>query len=247
MPLGFLLILARVFGTWHRGALPGLRATHARKDDFSRAVALVYNDYKPECCYWLVLEKLQQMVLVGILQLCWPGSLTQVGLALMYAIIHYSLLLRLWPYKSHRRNNLAAGTSMSLISLFFCTVFLRVASLTEETTIQERMSTEQVAAFDVPANMLTIITFACVLGILLLSATVSLTQISEETQLMVNLSLAKSARRLRYISSDRQVLAPFVELHEFHLFLSHVWATAQGTLPNIHITYSSRLANQGLI
>ena len=221
-----MLLLARVFGSWSEGSLPKLSATRARKDDFSRAVSLVYSGYKPECCYWLVLEKAQQTILVGVMQLFWPGSVTQIGLALLYCIIHYSLLLRIWPYKSHRCNNVAAATNLSLIGLFFAAVFLRFASLTEMPTIQERMSNEVETAFDVPANMLGALTFACVVGVLGFSAAVSSAQISEQTQRTL---LAQSTRRLRYIASDRQVFAPLLRLDEFHLFLSHVWSTAQGT------------------
>ena len=223
--LGFLLLLARVFGSWSEGSLPKLSATRARKDDFSRAVSLVYSAYKPECCYWLVLEKVQQTMLVGVMQLFWPGSVTQIGLALLYCIIHCVLLVRIWPYKSHRCNNLAAATNLSLIGLFFAAVFLRFASLTEMPTIQERMSNEVETAFDVPANMLGVLTFACVLGVLVLSAAVSSAQISAQTQRTL---LAQSTRRLRYIASDRQVFAPLLRLDQFHLFLSHVWSTAQG-------------------
>ena len=188
----------------------------------------MHSDYKPECCYWLVAEKIQQMVLVGIMHLFWPGSFIQIGLALLYVTMHSFLLLRIWPYKSHRRNNLAAMTGMALFGLFFCAGFLRVLSLTEEPAINKRMSSEQAIAFDVPANSLTYITFACVVGCFVLLAAVSMARISEEMQLKMQLSLAKSSRRLRYIADDRQVLAPSVGPDEFHLFLSHVWSTAQG-------------------
>ena len=253
IPLGFLLILARVFGTWPEGNLcPKMNAARARKDGFSRAVSLVYSGYKPERCYWLVVEKVQPVVLVGILQLFWPGSLTQIGLALLYSIMHCCLLLRVWPYKSHWRNNLAAATSMSLIGLFFSAAFLRVSSLTEESTIKERMSNEQVDAFDTPANMIVLLTFACVGGVLVISAAVSMAQMSEEQQLLTQITLAKSSRRLRHSASNRQVFAPLLEPGHFHLFLSHVWSTAQDQMrlvkqqlhelvPNLRVFLGARL------
>ena len=233
IPLSFTLILARVFRVrveLQHGWLLRVRGTRARQDRLSRAVALIYRDYKPACSYWLVVEKFQQMTLVGAMQLVWPGSLTQIALALLYSILHTFFLLRVWPFKSHRHNNIAAAANISLVGLLFCASFLRVVALTELPTIKVHMSNEQVTAFQVPANILSFITLGCVLGVVIILGGVSLLQIAEEAQVVTRLALARSSRRLRYINTDREVLAPAVPHTEFHAFLSHVWGSAQGTL-----------------
>ena len=109
------------------------------------------------------------------------------------------------------------------------TIF-KVGALTELHDVQRVISLEQRSVFHVPSATLSIALIVCVLSSLALSLVMLVVQLRNERARMALEALADKARRLRMKDSKALVHVPAIQAGGFHIFLSHVWGTGQGTL-----------------
>ena len=83
-----------------------------------------------------------ETILVGALQLVSRGTITQSLLALLISIAYLFVVLRIWPYKDERKNNISAVSNLALVGLFICCIAFRIERLIESEPLQTDARTE---------------------------------------------------------------------------------------------------------
>lgn len=89
------------------------------------------------------------------------------------------------------------------------------------------MSYEQHEDFVLLHRPLVVVLVLSVVGSLILSAVLVTVQAGQYARELLAKQRAERARRLRWCSTDADVLAPSIASGEYHLFLSHVWGSGQ--------------------
>ena len=186
----------------------------------SNAARFLYAEYDRRYFWWELMEMGRRFLLVG-LYVIFPfrqGSIMQVAVANLTAVIFLVLQLEVKPYRNPFDDYLAVGCSLSLVVMLLCTIFYKYISLTELPGIRNRMSLELKNDYYVEGVLLSTMFIICVFGGLVLSALITAQQIA--TTIKNNAKL----RRLKYTATGKWVECKHVtKPQSFHLFLSHAW------------------------
>eukprot|EP00966_Prymnesium_polylepis_P120160 2776615-Prymnesium_polylepis.1 len=86
----------------------------------SRAVGFLHREYLPSFCFWELVEMLRRFLLVGVYVVMpyHQGSMMQLALAALTAIIFLMIQAQAMPYRSTTDNYLGVGCSFCLAVLF---------------------------------------------------------------------------------------------------------------------------------
>jgi len=219
-PVGLLVLNAiLLFRTRH--AIVSKRPTA-----LSKSIAFLHKQYKPEFFWWELIEMLRRFVLVGLMVLM-QDTMMQLLIGMLLAAAFLLFQVQAAPYMSMTDNLLAAASSFCLVVVFLSSIAFKYTVLVDVPDIQTIMSSEQRGLYVLNQELLTAITILSVLGALIASAAIFVLQLFAEQERHRREVLASKARRLRYKSNNKEVKAPTIGPDEFHLFLSHVWGTAQ--------------------
>ena len=156
-----------------------------------------------------------------------PGSLLQVMLGLLFALIYLVIQHQLGPYNTLTDNFVALTSSFSLVVLFLSCVVIKVQTLIDLDDVRSRLPDSLVDVFDLPTDLILALSFGAVVACLAAAALAVSLQLSEDHRRAQLESLQQKARRLRLTANDREVDPPLIGPGRYHLFLSHVWSTAQ--------------------
>ena len=107
--------------------------------------------------------------------------------------------------------------SFLLVVLFLGCLILKYRDLTETQDIQTHMSIEQKEDYLLPMAALTYVFFFAVLGTLLLSVMILFVQRAHDIWLERREAITAKARRLKYVDSGKEVVAPQISDGMFHL------------------------------
>ena len=169
----------------------------------------------------------------------------QLVLGTLFAAILLFIQALSSPYVATSDNYLASASSFSVVIVLLSFVGFKNAALVDLPDIQEKMSREQKDVYLLDTGLLTTVLFLSVLSSLVVATVIFFFQLAAETARRHGEARASSARRLRYVSDDREVeLGPpaipektptsFEPTYQmgavsgrFHIFLSHVWGTGQ--------------------
>lgn len=203
-------------------ASPAIRK--GRPTDLSRALVFLHRDYSPRFCWWETMEMLRRFILVGALQLLPTGSFTQISAAFIFALLYMVIQLQAQPFKGVRNNFLAMIVSLMITSMLFCCLLVRL-----DLVMRLSMPLDWRKRFSVPTLAITVgFSISVVVVLIFLLGVLTMQAADEQARLRHEEKSARS-RRLRYMSDDDEVLVPPVAFDGFHVFLSHVWGTGQGT------------------
>ena len=75
---------------------------------------------------------MRRLVLVGVAVIVSKGSMVQLVLATVFSLIYLTMQLQIGPYKRISDDGVAISSTFSLAVLFFSSVILKFASLTEQ-------------------------------------------------------------------------------------------------------------------
>ena len=132
------------------------------------------------------------------------------------------------PYLYLADDYLANGCSFFLLLAFLCCILFKIDALTENELVHARMSGEQQTDFLLPVDHIATILMVCVVGAVVFSVTILSLQLAAERRRHLREARYKKARRLRYAGDESEVhIPPPEDGQDYHLFLSHVWSTAQ--------------------
>ena len=233
-----------------RKAIVGKRQTM-----LSLATAFLHKEYKPSFFFWEIIEMFRRFWLVGVMVVIENGKMLQLILGAVFATILLFLQLLTAPYIATSDNFLAGVSSFALLIVFLCSIGFKDAALTDLSDIREKMSREQKETYTLDTRLLTVIIFLAVIASLVVATVIFFFQLAAERARKRSEARASSARRLRYVSDDREAelgqpiipdkaapsFAPTYQMGavsgRFHIFLSHVWGTGQ-VVPT-HLSTSS--------
>ena len=194
----------------------------------SHALSFVTDEFEADMFWWEVLEMLRRFLLVGMMSIVLEGTLVQICIAALFCILYLVLQLQANPYKDPSDDYVALASTASLAVLFFSCVVLKVGVLTDTPEVNSILTDRLRERFEVPAAMLSVVIFGSVVCALVISFFVTMHLMRRDRQQRLLEERAAKARRLLYVASKQQVIPPVLggDLC-YHIFLSHVWSTAQ--------------------
>ena len=221
--------------------------TSGKPSPLSEAIGFLHSEYRPALYWWELMEMLRRLILVGALVVFRQGSIEQVAFGTLFALVYSAIQMTAAPYRKFSDNFFASACSLLLSVLFLLCLLFKYAALTQLPTLNlTPEQREYTYAFD-SLMFSGVLTVVCVSAFALLGV-VFIFQAGDETRRMQREARAAKARRLRYVSTEDEVVlgAPrippctkprfeptvdFGNVHDgrrlFHIFLSHVWGTGQ--------------------
>jgi len=228
--IAWVAILLYPCGLLAVNALLLFRARHAilsqRPSALSTAIGFLHRQYEPHFFWWEICEMLRRFVLVGVMVLL-QDNIMQLIIGMLLATAFLLFQAQAAPYVSMADDLLASMASFCLVVVFVSSIAFKYTVLIDLPDIQIKMSSEQRSLYVLNHEAQTIITIMAAIGALVASATIFVLQLFAEQERRRREALASKARRLRYMSNNKEVEAPAIGTDEFHLFLSHVWGSAQ--------------------
>ena len=210
----------------------------------SEALRFVYADYELWCYWWEVLEMARRFLLVGLMSIVLKGTIVQLVIAALFCIFYLVLQLQAKPFVRAADDYVALASTTSLAVLFFLCVVLKVGVLTDTPEVDAILPPRLRANFAVPSALLTVGMLGSVIACLVLSFVISLQQAKDERQRQLLEAREAKAKRLIHETTGRPVVPPLLASQAsrtsrgtvgeskskraaYHIFLSHVWSTAQ--------------------
>ena len=109
-----------------------LRARRALLDEkpttLSKALSFLVRDYEPAYFWWELVEAWKKLFLVGFAVLISPGSLLQLVVSFIFALICMLLTSAARPFKSNGDNYFSQACSFGLVAVFFFSIILKVTT-----------------------------------------------------------------------------------------------------------------------
>ena len=164
----------------------------------STTLAFLHESYRPEICWWMLVDVAHAIMLTGFLALVDPGHPVQLELALLVATGFQLLTSWARPYTLPGNNFVAMLTSAALVVLLLASLGVQTAAATGESRDTLLLSITLLGG--------TFVVFAFTLLILLCN-------------------LAVGSRRLRWARDDSIVEVPALRPGEAHVLIVCDWLT----------------------
>lgn len=223
-PFGLLVL----YGTLLFSARRAIRTS--KPTALSIAIGFLHQEYEPQFFWWELAEMTRRLTLVGLFVIgpYGRGSLMQIVVAALFCIIFLTIQVQAKPYNEIHDDYLALACSFGITVAFLCCIVYKIDTLTDLMEIKARMSIEQRQDFNLPIVALTAVLFLSVVGALIFSGLILMGQMGEERARKLREARNANARRLRYKHNHTEVtLGGAIDPGNFHVFLSHCWASAQ--------------------
>ena len=177
-----------------------------------RATAFLHREYRPACVAWEPLVMWQRTIIVAFVQLIPPHqTYFRLLLAVAVTIVYLTLLLIYRPYKRADVEALATCMQIFLVCLLLIAHTLRTFNELDK----EGMAKEILGISNVDQLIVTMVSIKLLL--LAIFSSVTLYQIAHDRHLPL----------LRLVHSREPPDLMLGQSMDFHLFLSHVWASGQ--------------------
>lgn len=155
------------------------------------------------------------------------GSMMQLIMGTLASAIFSLLQVLAVPYQHASDDLLSVATSFCLVVVFLCASAFKYNALIQVDDVKAKMSLDQRAVYTLDAGRLTMLTFASVLGALVVVTVILTVQVSAERGRDRQRQRAQEAKRLRFLSNQQTVRVLPIDGDGFHIFLSHTWGTGQ--------------------
>ena len=165
--------------------------------------------------WWELAEVGKKLFLIGFMALILPGSFLQVGIGLAFTLIFMLLTSVAMPYRARENDYFAMACNFALASVFFFCCCLRVAVLKD--SVEVHLSADLVADFDFDVGLVGVALLSSIVAAMVLTFTLGAQSIFA----------AASVPTLRLLATGNRPEMPLAHHHRWHLFLSHIWSTAQ--------------------
>ena len=170
---------------------------------------------------WQLIETWKKLFLVGFAVLISPGSIEQLVIAFMFALIYMLLTSVVRPYKSRGDDYFAQACSFGLVAVFFFSIILKLGVLTSEVHDVLSLQTHNSFGFDV--GMVTVGLVASTTGALVLAAAMVMHDLTVAARAAARVA---AAERAAAAARGRMSHPPFCDWqldrgHTYCVFLSH--------------------------
>ena len=169
------------------------------------------------------MEMMRRFYLVGVSVVILPGSMVQLALAALFALLYTAILVQAQPYSSRSDNYMALVTSISIVIILVISMILKLVVLVETPSIKAVMAPRQQDIFHVDGGSLIALFTIAVFTVFFFVGLLVAGQTAAEKRYRLNHQWVQQLRRLRYQRSGEVVVAKKLSTDsQFHVFLSHV-------------------------
>ena len=189
--------------------------------DLSAALTFLHGPFKPPYFWWEIVLVVQKLILVGlfVLEPFQPGSFVQLMLGMSFSLIFFVVQIQVQPYRSKQDNLLGSVCSLSLFSFFLGSVLYRFHELTADF---EAVSAQLTSSW---ASKRFTLSFELISALMITSIFGSITMVV--VLQCIELLAPNSLEFFLWEMDHSQVVPPLLTADQFHMFLSHNWATGQ--------------------
>ena len=214
-PVGSVALFTMLIAWVHR------RLVSYRRDEFILATQFLHAPFTPEHSFWSSVELAQRCILTGwVLLIRADKSFMRLVFALLTALIVLVCTLTLHPYRRADDNMLAVASSLLLLLVYTASIFIKAFedfNLAVTSLYLDAALTPRVLGFSSTGGIATLL-------------------------VMVALFLLAQVLVFAFFEMRREMQLPFLRLKEsgqlptltlnsvhqrWHLFISHVWSSAQ--------------------
>ena len=187
----------------------------------SKALSFLVRDFDLDCMWWELLMAWRQLWLVGFAVLILPGSVEQLVISFLVALVYMLVCAVAMPFKDKGDDFFANACSFALVAVFFFCIVMKISVLTEEVDYVISGQLRGKYGFDV--LLVTGGMIASILGSLLLTAAMATKQVIR----------AANMPTIRLLTTKAPPALLLLEGHRWHMFLSHIWGTGQDQCASI--------------
>ena len=182
----------------------------------STSLSFLHSEYRKRWFIWEVIESLKKLLFVSFMRLVNPGTLSQLMVAHVVALSFLILQLTAAPFKRASDNLLGLVSGAAYCLLLLGSLTLKQAAL-DDALPEELITPALRQVLETPGLPL--------LGVMIGSA---LASIAFAGGILIRETIRDSQQlKLRVKGSGMLVTVPLARGKTHHLFISHVWATAQ--------------------
>ena len=223
--IGWVGVLLYAFGVplLFLGLLMSCRKQLSRREPstpLSASLSCLCSEYRTRFFYWEVVESLKKLFFVSLLRLAplvqsAQGGMEQLLVALMVALTLTMCQLSAGPYARPTDNTLSVLSGVAYCFLLLGALTLKLSSIAEE--LGDQLSDQLQGIFSVSTGPVLLVLFCSILISTVFSIAVTL------REAVIDLRQPK----LRFTASNGLVHLPLQPGKTHHLFVSHVWGSAQ--------------------
>ena len=203
--------------------------------------------FEPRNRAWGSAETLTKLLLVGVARVHEPGTLQQIFVSTVIALVMLTLILSVKPYRDLRCQFLAVASAFALVCFFLIATAFKFAQLND--SVEHVLSANYLERFRIGEDVLTVFLVIIVFSIFAALGTLLLYEQRAEREARHRRERESKARRLRWAVDDREVELgppsippnlppPHIPTYSmggvsdrFHIFLSHVSGRLQPRPP----------------
>ncbi len=125
--LGILLYPVGISALYALLLLASRRAIlNDKPTSLSRALGFLVRDYEPVFYWWELLMTWRQLYMVGFAVLILPGTIEQLLISYLLALVYMLLFAVARPFKEEGDDSFAKACSFALVSVFFFSIVIKV-------------------------------------------------------------------------------------------------------------------------
>ncbi|KAJ8614287.1 hypothetical protein CTAYLR_001173 [Chrysophaeum taylorii] len=117
----------------YAAALREIRKLEIRDEDHDlEKIAFVYEEYEPRCWWFPVYEALRRVFMTGVLTMFFPGSLSQVAMGLVFALVSHRVFSEYEPYIEDDDDLISEVAQTQLIIVYFAGMVIYTSTVAEK-------------------------------------------------------------------------------------------------------------------
>ena len=166
-----------------------------RHSKLTDALSFLHGSYLPHYWYWELLEVFKRLYLMGFTVFVDPGSITQLMVSALVALIYLVFVMQASPMKYPEDDYLSMSTNFGLSCFFLFSIVLKMGTLA--TNLEELVGKEPLRGYEVNSDTLA--------SMLILSMV--LVFIVSFLLLLQNMAVMRRARRAAELADEKRTVA----------------------------------------
>ena len=140
-----------------------------KPSELARSISFLTSEYSPTFFFWELIEVFKKLILVGVMSVVMPGSISQLVVGFVIVLTFLVALMTARPYKRAEDDVIALAANFGLVMFFFFSLILKFQTLTEAVT--ESLTGQLARTFAIDNGTNTALLLVSTLGALVLGAT----------------------------------------------------------------------------
>ena len=183
----------------------------------STSLGFLCAEYRKRFFVWEVFESAKKLFFISFIRLLQPGTLLQLLLALVAALSCLIYQLTAAPFKRSTDNFLAIVTGAAYCLMLLGALTIRLDAIYDSLSDENLLSPQLRRTFSLPSVPVLVVLLCSTLAAIAFSVVILLREVLRDLR----------QPKLRYAGSRLLVEVPLPTGKTHHLFISHVWGTAQ--------------------